>query len=117
VKGLAIEIERMADLSRLGPRAERLGLVPPTPDVVSLLPVSTVVASSGARPLHGADALGRLLRHAAWFAPPATADMGGGTDHAHSGADQPTVAAAYVLHSEQCKYCRAAAACDRQTMP
>jgi hypothetical protein len=64
VDGVAVEIDQLIDLPRLGPRAERLGLVPPTPEAVCLLPVSTALAFRGARPLPGAGALGRLVRRA-----------------------------------------------------
>ena len=65
VDGLRVEIDRSTDIARLGPRARRLGLAPPTPECVSLLPASSVLVSKGARPLLGAGALGRLVSRAA----------------------------------------------------
>ncbi len=104
VDGLQVEIDLSTDIARLEPRARRLGLQPPTPACVSLLPISSVLVS-GARPLPGAGALGRLVQRAA-----ALTRVGGAVAAAESpaAAGGPAAVPAHAAGSahSQCKFCR-----------
>jgi len=103
VDGLQVEIDRSTDIARLEPRARRLGLAPPTPVCVSLLPASSV-SVSGARPLPGAGALGRLVQRAAALARVAGAAAADESPAAAGG--QAAAPRASCAAKSQCKFCR-----------
>ena len=103
VRALRFDIQRLTGIAELEPRFAEAGFVPAPPGAVLILAASSV--STGARPLPGAGALGRLMRQIMSLArveeaqaAAADREVAGEGGSAHSAADMP------VLH-ERCEHC------------